>query len=208
MKNITGTIAAVAVALFTSQAQAAVQTPGQKTYETSMTEYDKTRPPMGYVQFCKAHPADCRPALPQSMTLTKARWEELNAINTRVNRAIAPVTDAELYKVEENWTYPVNQGDCEDYVLLKRRMLIENGWSAANLLITVVRDQYGDGHAVLTVRTEQGDLILDNVVDDIRYWSDTGYRYEKRQSASNPTAWVWLRGDRSRSQILSAIRGN
>jgi predicted transglutaminase-like cysteine proteinase len=39
--------------------------------------------------------------------------------------------------------------DCEDYVLLKRRMLMQAGWPREALLVTVVRDKKGDGHAVL-----------------------------------------------------------
>ena len=36
------------------------------------------------------------------------------------------------------------------------------GWPESKLLITVVRDENNEGHAVLTVRTDEGDFILDN----------------------------------------------
>ena len=63
----------------------------------------------------------------------------------------------------ERWNYPDDgYGDCEDYVLLKRRMLMQAGWPREALLITVVRDKKGDGHAVLTVKTNRGEFVLDN----------------------------------------------
>jgi len=205
MKRIMGIVVALAAMTFATGIQASTGTPGQTSAKPAMMEFAKARPPVGYVQFCSEFPEDCRAELPQQITLTAERWAELNDVNDTVNLTIQPVTDMDLYGVEERWTYPVSEGDCEDYVLLKRRMLMDRGWSAANLLITVVRDERGDGHAVLTVRTDQGDLILDNQVSQIRFWSQTQYLFEKRQSASNPTAWVWLRGDRGGPQIVSAF---
>ena len=105
----------------------------------------------------------------------------------------------------EKWSYPDDgYGDCEDYVLLKRRMLIEAGWPRSALLITVVRDRKGDGHAVLTVRTDKGEYILDNQNDKILPWSDTGYRFVKRQSQSDPNTWVALGDPRPTTATASA----
>ena len=153
-----------------------------------------TRPPMGYIQFCRDFPEDCHSGTrtPRVVTLTKPRWQELERINRTVNRGIQPVTDQELYHVQERWTYPVAKGDCEDYVLLKRKILVQHGWPEEALLITVVRDQKGDGHAVLTARTNRGDYILDNQADSIMAWRDTGYRFVKRQAEWDPTVWVNL----------------
>ena len=93
----------------------------------------------------------------------------------------------------ERWSYPDDgYGDCEDYVLLKRRMLIMSGWPREALLVTVVRDKKDEGHAVLTVTTDKGDYILDNQNKDILLWSKTGYRFVKRQSQSNSNVWVSL----------------
>ena len=84
-------------------------------------------------------------------------------INKWVNEPIKPMTDLEHWGVVEKWSYPDDgYGDCEDYVLLKRRMLIQAGWPREALLITVVRDKKGEGHAVLTVKTDKGEFILDN----------------------------------------------
>jgi len=118
---------------------------------------------------------------------------DLVRINKLVNETIKPLTDLEHWGVVEHWSYPDDgYGDCEDYVLLKRRMLIESGWPRQALLVTVVRDKQVEGHAVLTVTTNKGDYILDNQNADILLWSKTGYRFVKRQSQSNPNVWVAL----------------
>ena len=96
-------------------------------------------------------------------------------------------------RVSERWNYPDDgYGDCEDYVLLKRKMLVQAGWPPQALLITVVRDKQGDGHAVLTVKTDKGEFILDNQAERILLWSETSYRYVKRQSQADPNRWVAL----------------
>ena len=77
-------------------------------------------------------------------------------------------------------------------MLLKRRMLIQSGWPREALLVTVVRNKKDEGHAVLTVTTNKGDYILDNQNEDILLWSETGYRFIKRQSQSNHNEWVSL----------------
>src|SRR6476660_3071986 len=125
--------------------------------------------------------------------LTSQAWTELVRINRSVNEAIKPMTDVEHWGVSERWNYPDDgYGDCEDYVLLKRRMLMQAGWPRQALLITVVRDSRADGHAVLTVKTDRGEFILDNQNEDILLWSETSYRYVKRQSQTDPNVWVAL----------------
>jgi predicted transglutaminase-like cysteine proteinase len=151
------------------------------------------RPPLGWVEFCAEQPRDCRPsgATVLEFALTGEKWNELVRINKAVNDSIQPVTDLDHFGVIEKWSYPDDgYGDCEDYVLLKRRTLVEAGWPTSVLLVTVVRDEKGGGHAVLTVKTNKGELVLDNQNPAILPWSDTPYRYVKRQSQSNPNVWV------------------
>ena len=160
-----------------------------------MTSFGDTLPPIGYVTFCREHQAECRPAgrFADRIQLTAAKFQEIQAVNTAVNTTVAPVTDLELYGKPEVWTYPTaNKGDCEDYVLLKRRLLIQAGWPREALLITVVRERNGDGHAVLTVKTDKGEFILDNQSQDILLWSDTSYRFVKRQSQHDQNVWISL----------------
>ncbi len=154
-----------------------------------------TRPPIGWVEFCAEHAADCKVEAgePRIAVLSAKSWRELVRVNRSVNTAIKPMTDLEHYGVVEKWAYPDDgYGDCEDYVLLKRRMLMEAGWPREALLITVVRERNGDGHAVLTVKTDRGEFILDNQNDEIVLWSESDYRFVKRQSQSDPNLWVSL----------------
>jgi len=156
---------------------------------------DVTRPPIGWVEFCADQPGECNVATtkPHDVVISGEAWKQLTFINDWVNHTIKPMTDLNHYGVIEKWAYPDDgYGDCEDYVLLKRRMLMEAGWPREALLITVVRDKNGDGHAILTVKSDRGEFILDNQVSDIVLWSDTGYRFVKRQSQSDPNVWVSL----------------
>ena len=121
-------------------------------------------------------------------------WAIARRVNREVNAAIEPVSDQDNYGVAEYWAYPDNgKGDCEDYVLLKRRELMRLGFPREALLITVVRDQMGEGHAVLLLKSTVGDFVLDNKINMIRPWNATGYHFVKRQSQENPNVWVSLR---------------
>ena len=153
------------------------------------------RAPIGWVEFCNENPKDCVASTtkPRDVVLTSKAWKDLVSVNKWVNSTIQPITDLEHWGVVERWSYPDDgKGDCEDYVLLKRRMLIQAGWPREALLITVVRDKKDEGHAVLTVKTDKGDFVLDNQAEEILHWIDTGYRFVKRQSQSNPNIWVEL----------------
>ena len=189
---------AAVLAATTASAPAKAATPGQDTAAANMEVFGEARAPIGYTQFCGQFPQECavRGRGRTNMSLTESRWRELDAINRQVNATVTPVTDLELYGREELWTYPNRYGDCEDYALLKRLMLIRRGWAPESLLMTVVWDENGEGHAILTVTTSAGDFVLDNKRDDIRRWQATGYVFEKRQSAQGYGRWVWLRADR------------
>lgn len=154
-----------------------------------------TLPPVGFVTFCGHNPADCRATRGHAaalMSMPAARWRQAVEVNRSVNASITPMTDQELYGQHEYWAYAADAGDCEDYALLKKRMLERLGFARSALLITVVRDEKDEGHAVLMLRTTEGDFILDNRRDEIRRWSDLDYTYLKRQSEVNPREWVSL----------------
>lgn len=151
--------------------------------------------PMGYARFCEANPGECGRGNGKGgrVALDAAGFEQLRAVNADINARIQPLTDLEHFGEVERWSYPDDgYGDCEDYVLLKRRTLIALGWPMETLLIAVVRDRNGDGHAVLMVATDHGDLVLDNQEGEILPWYETGYRYVKRQKQGAPDSWVSL----------------
>jgi predicted transglutaminase-like cysteine proteinase len=160
-----------------------------------LAEGGRARPPLGWHQFCGFYPSECAtldlPAVTPALTPTA--WRQLVAINAAVNRRIKPLSDLDHHGIIEHWDYPMDgSGDCEDYALLKQRLLIEAGWPRQALRMTVVRDHQDDGHAVLTVITDRGDFVLDNQVLDILPSEATGYRFVKRQSAQSPSFWVSL----------------
>ena len=118
---------------------------------------------------------------------------DLVHINKGVNSRIKPISDLEHFGVVEKWAYPDDgYGDCEDYVLLKRRLLIQAGFPKEVLLITAALDRTNEGHAVLTVVLDEGEFVLDNQRDEVLLWNDTGHHFRKRQSPRNPNTWVSL----------------
>ncbi|MFB2552701.1 transglutaminase-like cysteine peptidase [Ensifer soli] len=153
-----------------------------------------TSQPIGHYEFCQQYKAEC--AIKSKSTLpprvTEFGWQMVREINASVNRDVKPITDLELYGRDEVWAYPDKAGDCEDFALLKRKKLIEKGFSVADLLMTVVRKPDGEGHAVLTLRTAQGDYVLDNLDDEVKLWTDTPYRFLKRQASFNTGRWVTI----------------
>jgi predicted transglutaminase-like cysteine proteinase len=157
-------------------------------------EFGKSLPPVGFVKFCVSNPRECKNVgrRVKRLELTPAAWTALFKVNAEVNHDIAPESDQEQYGVPELWTYPVTAGDCEDYLLLKKRDLERMGFDAGALLITVVLDEKSEGHAVLTVATDRGDFVLDNRRNDILLWTATGYTFLKRQTQQDPRAWVAL----------------
>lgn len=154
--------------------------------------------PIGASEFCKENRGECAPTgrVVDAVSLDEVLWRQLLAINARVNSSVLPATDEDLYDMAERWAYPTSAGDCEDYALLKRKQLIAAGWDPSTLLMTVVRQQNGDGHAVLMVRTDRGDLVLDNQDFTVRVWTDSPYHFLKRQSQANPGEWVDILDDR------------
>jgi predicted transglutaminase-like cysteine proteinase len=166
-----------------------------------------TNAPIGWIEFCIEYKPECqtRPSIPRDVVLTSKAWSDMIKVNLWANHTIKPMTDMEHWGVVERWNYPTDgYGDCEDYVLLKRRMLMRAGWPREALLITVVRDQHNEGHAVLTVKTNHGEFVLDNQTDRVLPWNRTGYAFIKRQSQSDPNTWVALGAPQPAPPAVSA----
>lgn len=166
----------------------------------------RTTQPIGHYYFCRQLPRECEPdgTVARPVAFTAELRTMLSRVNTAVNTQIEPRTDMEIWGKEEVWSYPTTVGDCEDFVLEKRRRLIGMGIAQGDLLITVLRQQNGDGHAVLTVRTTAGDYILDNLDGRVRLWSETNYTFLKRQSERDPG--VWLSINDGRDDAVASVR--
>ncbi|MCF6322304.1 MAG: transglutaminase-like cysteine peptidase [Rhizobiaceae bacterium] len=165
----------------------------------------RTSQPIGHYFYCLDNPDDCKSnnSSPIAPVLKRTMWKQMVDINNVANSTVEPLTDLEQYNQEEYWTLPGKFGDCEDYVLLKRKLLMEKGFSASSLLITVVKLPDGNGHAVLTVRTAKADYVLDSLNEKILPWNKTEYLYLKRQSTLHAGQWIDIRDSRD---MVSAIK--
>ncbi len=193
------TVIGVLIVACGGAAAALSDNPFQDVNSPYMRSFGRTPPPYAYIEFCVRMPEECKAGTEKQsrVVASAAQLAELDRVNRNVNWEIEPVTDMELYGVEDYWTIPTNKGDCEDYALLKRQILITEGWPIGSLLMTVVLDERGEGHAVLTARTEGGDYILDNKVNDLKLWNQTPYKYIMRQSYVDPEVWLSLDPDKT-----------
>jgi predicted transglutaminase-like cysteine proteinase len=204
-----GLIKAAAAALILTGTTWAAEAQGQRPSPTvtgalspatslDIARSGDTRPPIGWVQFCgnKAYAAECAvdPSEPEKIELTPKLWRTVTAMNTRVNKEIEPITDMDHWGVIERWDMAEDgKGDCEEYVNVKRKRLVEGGIPRRALRVVVVIDEENAGHAVLMLRTDKGDFILDNKRNAVLPWHQTGYVYVKRESQDR-IGWVALGG--------------
>jgi predicted transglutaminase-like cysteine proteinase len=160
------------------------------------TTAGQARPIAAWTEFCQRLPSECGfdRAEPAEIALTPKVWQTINAVNLRVNTTVRPMTDEEHWGVADKWDLPTDGfGDCEDYQLLKRKLLAEAGFPRRAMRMTVVLDEKREGHAVLMLRTDRGDFVLDNKTNAVTPWFETGYTYVKRESQDS-VAWVSLGG--------------
>lgn len=164
-----------------------------------MHEGSEVRGPRAFYELCERSPELCPSASGagdvEPVRLPVGGRAQLEAFNRSVNAAHRPAHDHEVYGDSDFWTLPNGYADCEDYVLAKREALIAAGWPPETLLIGVVRGRMSPYHAVLIVRTDEGELVLDNLTDAVLDWRETGYEWVVRQSMRDPMLWV--RVDRS-----------
>jgi predicted transglutaminase-like cysteine proteinase len=162
---------------------------------TSATATTEVTAPRGWQDFCRRYEEECRPQHTPAakIPLNSETWQIISDINTWVNHEITPMTDLAHWGVVDQWDIPNDKkGDCEDFALLKRKTLMSFGLPQSALLMTVVINQRDEGHAVLTAATDRGDLILDNVTDQIISWDRTSYYFVERQSMRDPNIWQRL----------------
>jgi predicted transglutaminase-like cysteine proteinase len=166
----------------------------------------EARPVLAWAKLCERLPAECEvdTAEPATVSLSAKTWQTIQSVNRRVNTTIRPLTDDAHWGVPDSWDFPTDgAGDCEDYQLLKRLLLVEAGLPRRALRMTVVIDEKREGHAVLMVRTDRGDFILDNKTNAVMPWHDTGYIYVKREGQDSRN-WVSLGG--ATSPMMTANR--
>ncbi|HSM43118.1 MAG TPA: transglutaminase-like cysteine peptidase [Afifellaceae bacterium] len=155
--------------------------------------------PRGFAAVCADYPWACSSDAAGTVTSDEEILALARRVNGRVNRRVRPLSDAEQFGVPERWTLPLSgAGDCEDYVLLKLKLMIEAGVPADRLFMAQVMPRDFSQHVVLVVRTAAGDYVLDNLRPGIRLWHKTGYAFLKMQNRDDAGRWdVVLLGPRT-----------
>ena len=171
-----------------------------------------TRTPYGWADLCGRQPRECQVNVLEAVDLhlSPRTLQLLQRINSQVNAEIEPISNLDHWgTMLDHWDYPSDgKGDCKIYALWKRKLLMDLGLPRQALLMTIVRDLEGNGHTILTVKTDRGDFVLDNMVGEIRPWDATGYTFVKRQSQNDPNVWVAVGPSESRvAGLRMAERG-
>lgn len=151
---------------------------------TAMPATAGSKAPLGYQLMCLKTPAECKGGGASVARASGDTLTLLKRVNSQVNAAIKPRNDSGA----DVWNASASSGDCEDYVLAKRRALIKAGMSASALRIAFVKTRGGVGHAILVVKTTKGDFVLDNLNRSVRPLSQSGYRIVS-MSGANPMSW-------------------
>ncbi|RWX76695.1 transglutaminase [Neorhizobium lilium] len=196
----------IAVILLSTLVPVSAAMPAPRPIAASMVTGSVTSQPIGHYDFCQRYAAECniKSRSAPAPRVTDRGWEIVRDINRAVNARYIPRTDQEIYGKEEFWEYPTVFADCEDFALEKRKELIAAGFAYSDLLMTVVRKSDGEGHAVLTLRTADGDFVLDNLTDDVFAWYQTPYTFLKRQATFNTGRWVTI--ENGRDLLVGALR--
>lgn len=165
--------------------------PGTASWKVQTGPPESARSVTAVFRHAPVDAASRRRALP---ALTPNLWAKLNRVNARVNTAMLQGSDMETQGREDLWSTPLKDGgtlgDCEDYVLEKRRALLDAGLPSAALNIAVVTTQGGETHAVLLVATRTGELVLDNLSPWIVGWRHAPYRWRQRQVGGETFTWA------------------
>jgi predicted transglutaminase-like cysteine proteinase len=147
------------------------------------------RTPAGAGKLCSDYPWACSAAATGTSD-PAAILQLAKSVNRKVNFSIREVSDRAQYGIEEKWTLPKDAGDCEDFALLKMRMLIDQGVAPANLRLAQVMKRRVLSHVVLLVRTAPTEeYVLDSLSGSVSPRSASSYVFLKQQSRTNPAHW-------------------
>ncbi|MBB3656593.1 putative transglutaminase-like cysteine proteinase [Rhizobium sp. BK650] len=148
---------------------------------------------MGFASACAryrwlCHEMPAHAAAGPSMSL-------LRKVTRAVNERVRSVEDVS----SDTWTLPVGgQGDCEDYALQKMKDLIDAGFPANRLALSVVIGLRDENHVVLIARMDDGDYVLDNLNNAVKPWRATPYTFLATQDFLKRSTWrVTLAGPRA-----------
>lgn len=171
----------------------ALAMPGAATAAERLTSHLSTKSsasaPAGAAGLCSRYDWACARA-PGASAFTEDQLRTAQAVNRKINASVRQINDIDQYRREEVWTLPTARGgDCEDLALLKKAELIRHGISPDRLLLATVLDKRRGSHAVLVLRTDKGDYVLDSLTSRVLHWSKTGYSFIRMQDPRAPERW-------------------
>ena len=184
--NKSATILAAAITVIGLFSAGAAQADGYRGGRWGVFHHQGAAAPLGFQLYCLKNPQQCRASGKSSVAATGGVMATLARVNSSVNWSIKPRNDVGA----DTWTSDPTSGygDCEDYAMTKRSHLIGMGLPSSALRIAYVKTRWGEGHAVLVVRTNSGEFVLDNLTSAILPIQQTGLRVMSMSSA-NPTEW-------------------
>lgn len=154
--------------------------------------------PFGSIVFCKNNPSQCAVRRGSGVAVSDGRivysdeiMATLRSVNRSVNRSINPVAESSSTNADR-WRVGASSGDCEDYALTKRASLLRRGFPSSAALVATGETRQGRAHAVLVVRTDRGDYVLDSKTDSVVPFSSAPYSWDSIQSPQNPRIWSRL----------------
>jgi predicted transglutaminase-like cysteine proteinase len=198
----------VAAALFAATADARSRLPQDSSPPAPIVESSPTLAPFQHVRFCLHYPPECKSEAPgvDRIDVNADVSDLLKRVNHDVNTAIAPTVKSYGTDLRDGWTIAPAAGDCNDYAVTKRHDLVESGLPAKALRLSVVKTASGTGHLVLVVATTKGDLVLDNLTEEIRPWQSTNYQWLKIQSAADARFWYEVKVPGAGTRVSQANR--
>jgi predicted transglutaminase-like cysteine proteinase len=147
-------------------------------------------PPFAHLKYCATQPgAHCR-------LIDGVRPADASFVNLSINENMTAADDVGF----DEWTvFPADRrGDCDDFVVSKRAVLIAFGMAPEDLRIAAGKAIYPDGrvvdHLVLEVTFGGRVLVLDNVIREVpknTYWRDeTPYKWQPT-ATMDPARAAW-----------------
>ncbi len=177
----------LAATIFALPFAAGAAEPANKLYLVAKVH---SKAPSGAIRLCASYAWACA-ASGRNAQITRQHFSLANQVNRKINTTTKSVSDLRQYQSEDYWALPTRRGgDCEDFALLKKRELVRLGFPAQRLLLATAIDRKRGAHAVLVMRTDEGDFVLDSLRNEILPWSSTRYTFVRMQNPTSPRKWV------------------
>lgn len=152
-----------------------------------------TRPgPAGWLNRCMARPEACRAAA--DAAVVPADPATLKLIDRAQRETQSRIVPEREPPGRDLWLVGPQRGDCEDFALTKQALLLAAGLPRNAVRLATVELPSGEAHAVLTVETTRGTLVLDNLEAEVVPMSRLRYRWLAIEEPSLGLRWKELQG--------------